>query len=43
LFLYKKGILFTIALVLLLPMSHIIYAQQNIPGVVASIGMRVEI
>jgi glucose/arabinose dehydrogenase len=38
LFLYKKGILFTIALVLLLPISHIIYAQQNIPGVVASIG-----
>jgi glucose/arabinose dehydrogenase len=38
LFLYKKAILFTIALVFLLPILPIIYAQQNIPGVVASIG-----
>jgi glucose/arabinose dehydrogenase len=38
LFLYKKAILFTIALVFLMPILPIIYAQQNIPGVVASIG-----
>jgi glucose/arabinose dehydrogenase len=38
LFLRKKPIFFTIALVILMPISHVIYAQQNIPGVVASIG-----
>lgn len=38
LFLGKKAILFTIALVILMPISHAIYAQQNIPGVVASMG-----
>jgi aldose sugar dehydrogenase len=38
LFLRKKPIFFTIALVILMPISQVIYAQQNIPGVVASIG-----
>jgi glucose/arabinose dehydrogenase len=38
LFLRKKAIFFTIVLVILMPISQVIYAQQNIPGVVASIG-----
>ena|SRR5215207_3092469 len=38
LFLCKKAIPFSIALAFLMPISHLAYAQQNIPGVVASIG-----
>ena len=38
LFLCKKAIVFLIALVFLMPISHLVYAQQNIPCVVASIG-----
>ena len=38
LLLCKKAIVFLIALVSLMPISHLVYAQQNIPGVVASIG-----